>query len=100
MTFLLDLGIEKRDGKLGFEIEDGDANLKRVVARFLFTRARQIKVGDESFKFRRGESIRLFFSYRYTPERVRIVLGKYGLEVCGQWTAKSEEEGVFLCCKR
>ena len=100
MTFLLDLGIEKRDGKLKFEVEDGGSGLKRVVARFLFTRARQIKVGDESFKFRRGESIRLFFSYRYTPERAGRILAKFGLDVCSQWIAKSEEEGVFLCRKR
>jgi len=37
-----------------------------------------------------------FFSYRYTPEHVRKVLGRCGLEVCDQWIAKSEEEGVFL----
>jgi uncharacterized SAM-dependent methyltransferase len=97
MTFLLDLGVEKKDGELHFAIEDGGFDLKRVVARFSFSRARQINVDDESFKFRRGESIRLFFSYRYTPERVCKILAGYGLEVCGQWIAKSGEEGVFLC---
>jgi uncharacterized SAM-dependent methyltransferase len=96
MTFLLDLGIEKTDGKLRFAIESGGFDLKRVVARFHFSRARQIKVGDESFNFRRGESIRLFFSYRYTPARVCKNLAKFGLEVCRQWIAKSGEEGVFL----
>ena len=96
MAFLLDLGIGNGDGKLKFEIEDGGSGLKRVVARFHFSRLRQIKVDGESFKFRRGESIRLFFSYRYTPERAQKVLAKHGLEVCGQWIAKSGEEGVFL----
>jgi uncharacterized SAM-dependent methyltransferase len=100
MVFLLDLGIEKRDGKLKFEIEGGGSGLKRIVARFHFSRARQIKAGGKSFKFRRGESIRLFFSYRYTPERVRKVLAKFGLNVCGQWIAKSQEEGVFLCRRK
>ena len=96
MTFLLDLGIEKPDGMLKFEIEDGGLDLKRVVARFHFSRARQIKVGDECFKFRRGGSIRLFFSYRYTSERVHNILSGHGFEVCDQWIAKSGEEGVFL----
>ena len=96
MTFLLDLGIEKSDGELRFAIEAGGLGLKRVVARFHFTRARQIELGGESFKFRRGESIRLFFSYRYTPERVWKILANHGLEICGQWIAKSQEEGVFL----
>jgi len=53
-------------------------------------------VDNETFDFRAGETIRLFFSYRYMPERVHKVLGRYGLEVCEQWIAKSEEEGVFL----
>jgi uncharacterized SAM-dependent methyltransferase len=96
MTFLLDLGIEKRDGNLEFEIEADGFGLKRVVARFHFSRSRQIEVDDKSFKFRRGESIRLFFSYRYTPERVRKILARHKLEVCSQWIAKSGEEGVFL----
>ena len=96
MTFLLDLGVVKKDGELRFAIEDGGFDLKRVVAQFCFSRARQIKVDDERFKFRRGESIRLFFSYRYTPERVQKLLIKFGLEVCNQWIAKSGEEGVFL----
>jgi len=99
MTFLLDLGIEQRDGMLKFEIEDGGPDLKRVVARFHFSRARQIKLDGEDFKFRRGEFMRLFFSYRYTPERAQRILAKYGLEVYAQWIAKSGEEGVFLCCR-
>ena len=60
MMFLLDLGVEKSDGELRFAIETGGFGLKRVVARFHFSRARQIKLDGESFKFRRGESIRLF----------------------------------------
>jgi len=100
MTLLLDLGVEKRDGNLKFEIEGGGSGLKRVVARFHFSRARQIKVDDKYFKFRRGESIRLFFSYRYTPERVCKILASHGLQICGQWIAKSGEEGVFFCRKR
>jgi uncharacterized SAM-dependent methyltransferase len=98
MTFLLDLGVERGDGKLRFEIEDDRVNgLKRIVAGFRFTRARRIEVDNETFDFHAGETIRLFFSYRYTPERVRKVFGRYGLDVRDQWIAKPEEEGVFLC---
>jgi L-histidine N-alpha-methyltransferase len=100
MTVLIDLGVEKNDGELQFAAEDGGFGLKRVVARFLFARAQQIKVDDKSFKFRRGESIRLFFSYRYTPELVGNALAGYGLKVCDQWIAKSGEEGVFLCRRK
>jgi len=101
MTCLLDPGVERNDGKLLFKIEDNKtAGLKRIVAEFRFTRARQIEVENEVFNFPVGESVRLFFSYRYTPERVRAVLNRHGLNVCQQWITKSEEEGVFLCRKR
>ncbi|MGA3283826.1 MAG: L-histidine N(alpha)-methyltransferase [Verrucomicrobiota bacterium] len=98
MTFPLDLGIGHSDGKLRFKIEtDSASSLKRIMAKFHFTRPCRIEVEKETFAFRAGEAIRLFFSYRYTPERVRKVLTRHGLEVCGQWITESEEEGVFLC---
>jgi len=100
MTFLLDLGVGKADGKLKFTIEAGGSGLKRIVARFHFTRARRIEIESERFEFHRGESIRLFFSYRYTPALVRKMLERYSLEVSGEWVAESEEEGVFLCRRR
>jgi uncharacterized SAM-dependent methyltransferase len=98
MTFLLDLGVGRNDGKLIFEIKNGPAGsgLKRIVARFHFKRACRIEIELEKFGFRSGDAIQLFFSYRYTPERVRKVLARFGLEVCDQWITSSEEEGVFL----
>jgi L-histidine Nalpha-methyltransferase len=100
MTFLLDLGVEQRDGRLKFAIETGDHGLKRIVARFHFARARRIEIEDRAFDFMAGESIRLFFSYRYTPDHVRRQLGRNGLEVLNQWITQSEEEGIFLCCRK
>jgi uncharacterized SAM-dependent methyltransferase len=97
ITFLLDLGVERRDGKIEFRIEAGACDLKRIVAHFQFTHARSVEVESQRFSFRRGESIRLFFSYRYTPERVRTVLKQYGLETTREWIIPSGEEGVFLC---
>jgi hypothetical protein len=97
LTFLLDLGIERTDGRLSFSIEDGAMKLKRVVAGFHFRRAREIVVHGEKFKFQRGEAIRLFFSYRYTPDRVVRLLARQGLKVQAEWLADSGEEGVFLC---
>jgi uncharacterized SAM-dependent methyltransferase len=96
MTFLLDLGVERRDGDLQFAIEDARLGLKRIAARFHFRRACRIEIEDEKFVFRRGENIRLFFSYRYTPERIVKILAHHQLEVCNQWIAKSDEEGVWL----
>lgn len=100
MMFLLDLGVEQADGELRFGVEDDLGNgLKRIVANFDFGRAREIKLDGERFEFLAGEAIRLFFSYRHTSERVRTMLGQYGLKVIGEWVTKSEDEGVFLCFK-
>ncbi len=105
MTFLLDLGVGRNDGRLRFSIETCRSQrkevppfeLKRIAADFHFTRRCRLRVDDEMFDFRAGEVIRLFFSYRYTPDRVRQALARYGLEVCDQWITRSQEEGVFLC---
>jgi uncharacterized SAM-dependent methyltransferase len=99
-AFLFDLGVKVGDGRLRFTIETGGLGLPRVVARFHFHRARRINVSGREFSFARGEAIRLFFSYRYTPERAARLLARHGLEVCGQWIAKSGEEGVFLCRRK
>jgi L-histidine Nalpha-methyltransferase len=99
ITFLFDLGIEKNDGQLRFEIENR-SGLKRIVANFHFRRACRVAIEDKSFAFKPHEKIRLFFSYRYTPGRIRNILATYRLEVCGQWITESFEEGVFLCIKQ
>jgi L-histidine N-alpha-methyltransferase len=96
MTFLLDLGMETTDGKLEFVIEEGTRGLMRIVTHFRFEAARSIQIDDEKFAFKKGESVRLFFSYRYTPARVQAGLNDHGLEVIHEWLAPSGEEGVFL----
>jgi L-histidine N-alpha-methyltransferase len=101
LTFLLDLGVEKNNGELRFEIENVQTpGLHRIAIHFHFKCARQIEIENEMFNFKAGETIRLFFSYRYTPARVCAILGRHELEVCGRWIAKSEEEGVFLCRRK
>jgi uncharacterized SAM-dependent methyltransferase len=100
-AFLFDLGVEKLDGELRFRIENlAKSGLSRVRADFLFCRAGQIKIEGKAFVFPAGASFRLFFSYRYTPERVRKILARHGLEVSEQWLTRSGEEGVFLCQRR
>jgi hypothetical protein len=99
LTFLLDLGVERADGALEMGVETGGSGLKRVVARFRFHRRRRLQIESKSFEFRRGEVIRLFFSYRYTPSRVRQALGRQGLSVLQEWVTPSGEEGVFLCAR-
>jgi uncharacterized SAM-dependent methyltransferase len=98
MTFLLDLGVERGDGELRFSIEDepGGMGLKKIVARFCFARAHGIGLESGRFDFSSGDTIQLFFSYRYTGAFVRRALEGCGLAVKAGWIAKSDEEGVFL----
>jgi L-histidine Nalpha-methyltransferase len=100
LTFLLDLGVERGDGDLNFKAERGAGGLRRIVARFRFRKIRSLMVEGRPIRFLAGENVRLFFSYRYTPELVRAELAKHGLHVCDQWITKSEEEGVFLCRRK
>ncbi len=100
LTFLLDLGVERSDGELNFKAERNTGALRRIVVRFRFRKSRSLMVEGQPIRYLAGESVRLFFSYRYTPELVRADLAKYGLLVCDQWITKSEEEGVFLCRRR
>lgn len=99
LTFLLDLGIERDDGEMRFTIEE-NSGLKRIVARFHFARARRIEMETDVFEFPSGETIQLFFSYRYTLALARAALQAHGLVVENQWITQSEEEGVFLCRRK
>ena len=102
LTFLFDLGVERQDGGLEWEIEAGGMGREsflRVAAYFQFSRPRSLLVQGETFAFATGERIRLFFSYRYGLGQIRALLLRWGLAVTGQWIARSEEEGVFLCEK-
>jgi len=99
LMFLLDLGIDKNDGRVDFLIEE-ERNLQRIAAYFRFTQPREIQVDSERFAFQVGDSIRLFFSYRHTPSLVDSLLAEHKMVVVDQWIAPSEEEGVFLVAAR
>jgi uncharacterized SAM-dependent methyltransferase len=99
LTFLLDLGVERGDGESRFFIEDcpGNPPLKRITCEFRFHRTRRIVALGEAFTFQGGDTIRLFFSYRYQPSHVRALLAGAGLKLEGEWLTPSQEEGVFAC---
>ena len=99
MGFLLDLGVEQKDGKLRFVIERVEAGkmpLIRIAAYYDFTAPRQIVVDEETFEFLAGDAMRLFFSFRHTPKLVSELVAQQGLRVVEQWVAPSEDEGAFL----
>jgi len=94
-TFLSDLGVERGDGEVKFGIEEAKG-LLRIRADFQFSNARTIRLDDETFAFKPGERLRLFYSYRYTPDRLGAELARHGLSISKRWISSSGEEGVFL----
>lgn len=99
LVFLRDLGVDIEQGKLNFVIEENPSagNLKRVTAYYQFGRHCSILVDSEHFEFNGGDTLRIFFSYRHTPNSVEALLTQHGLRVFDRWITDSEEEGVFLC---
>jgi L-histidine N-alpha-methyltransferase len=100
LTLLLDLGIERNDGELRFTIQSDEQQLRRITAEFELKHDRKICVLGEMIDFAKGERIRVFFSYRHTPQTIRALLSEQGVEVLGEWLNDAGEEGVFLCQRR
>lgn len=97
LTFLYDLGVETGDGAIEFSIDESQGGIRRITANFTFTKQRSIPVDGNQFEFLPGEKIRVFFSYRYTPEMISSLLSAHKLAVRNQWITRSGEEGLFLC---
>ena len=94
---LSELGLTENDGQLSFHLpaEDRLPSLKRVEARFEFTRPREIQVFESSRGFSPGDTLRVFHSHRFTPDHIRAFLAQVSLVVEQEWLAP--EEGLFLC---
>jgi L-histidine N-alpha-methyltransferase len=99
LAFLYDLGIEAGDGAVDFSIEE-NSGLYWIVADFRFLRERILTVDEEQFIFASGDVLRLFYSYRHTPNTLAQWLKAHRLEIVEQWITTSQEEGVFLCRKQ
>jgi uncharacterized SAM-dependent methyltransferase len=97
LTFLSDLGVERQDGQIEWSVERPSHrdDLLRITAHFRFKRSCVLHVGEETFEFHANETIRLFFSYRYTSARVRKLLEEYSFALEDQWV--TDEEGLYLC---
>ncbi|MFO1475750.1 MAG: L-histidine N(alpha)-methyltransferase [Verrucomicrobiota bacterium] len=98
LAFLAEMGVDPAAGRLDFDIETDNAaaGVRRVVADFRFGSACALPAGEDAVPFAAGDVLRLFFSYRYTPDRIADLLAREGLCVLDRWIAASGEEGVFL----
>jgi len=96
LTLLYDLGVQCQDGELKFRVEKCPCELLRIRADFTFTAPRAISFDTQVFKFVPGDAIRLFYSYRYTPELLEKTLAAHNFAIGERWIAPSGEEGIFV----
>ena len=75
--------------------EDGHAWRIQVDARVL--QDVHLVLYEESFDFREGEVLEVFFSNRFTPAALPQVIRDAGFDVRQTWVLDSQEEGIYLC---
>lgn len=94
-----DLGLEVEPDDIVFSIAqcDDERSVRRIEAAIALQDAARIQIGDEQVTFEAGETLRLFFSCRYTPGLLEEMMNKRGLGIRRQWISDSGEEGVFQC---
>jgi L-histidine N-alpha-methyltransferase len=101
-TFLADSGFPLNAGKMKVVIEQDavKCHLQRIAIYFVLSKDVSTSVAGERLSFRAGEAIRLFFSYRYSPELAAKQFDQHGLKLLDQWCSRSGQEGIFLCGKK
>jgi len=94
LSFLMGIGVPETVGELVFGIEPVD-ELLRIIANFKFVQPQSVVFDGERVAFESGQVLRLFFSYRHTPNTLAKRLVKHGLQIVFSAIAESGEEGVF-----
>jgi uncharacterized SAM-dependent methyltransferase len=86
----LRLSVQARPRREGGEIWriQADAHILQNVQLMLY---------EESFDFREGDVLEVFFSNRFTPAALPQLLGNAGFAVKQEWLLDSQEEGIYLC---
>ena len=74
-----------------------DGHVWRVQADALFLKDVALRLYEESFDFREGEALEVFFSNRFTPMVMPQILRSAGFSLSQSWVLDSQEEGIYLC---
>ena len=99
-TGLLDsLGFADADLQLSVQAQPlrEDGRIWRIQADACVLQEVQLTLYEESFDFREGETLEVFFSNRFTPAALPQILGDAGFNVSQTWVLESQEEGIYLC---
>jgi L-histidine Nalpha-methyltransferase len=93
-AILRDWGLKDRLGHYQMRIEARE-ELLRFSAGVTWLHEDHFTWEGQPLTMRAGESLQLFFSYRYTPARFRDLASQAGLDTCAEWLTPSQEEGVW-----
>jgi len=74
----------------------GADGLERIAADFAFSSVVEIRASSQGIRFAPGERFPIFFSYRYTVEKLTSLAAQHGLVCQASATSAAEDEGVFL----
>ena len=99
-TGLLDsLGFAASDLRLSVRARPlrDDGRVWRIQADAHVVHDVQLALYEESFDFREGEVLEVFFSNRFTSSALPQVLNDAGFNVSETWVLESQEEGIYLC---
>ncbi len=106
MSVLGDAGIAHSDGDMHVTIDNDVVELgaegialKKVNASFMVKRPVTLTINGKVINWQPGESVQLFYSYRYTTPLVKMFLNHYGIDVLDNWEFNDHEEGLYLCRK-
>lgn len=99
---LKNLGLLPDDGRWHFSAEPDPLHpaVGRIVARWSPHRDAVVRVGEETLHWPAGEPVTLFRSWRYTPESLRALLARHGMEPERQWLTSAGDEALLLVSRQ
>jgi hypothetical protein len=93
-TLLKDWGIYDRLTNYRIRLESRHEWL-RLVAVMDWRESFDLPWENQTLSLHKGDNLRLFFSYRYTPERFKHLALQAGLNIREEFVANNQEEGVW-----
>ncbi len=97
LTLIHDLGLSPDAGILHFRIEPSpdQASLRQIVAVYEFKNDSRIRIDQQTFAFKQGDTLRLFFSNRYTPALAQEFAGRLKVPNVRNWINVDGDEAVL-----
>ena len=95
-VFLKNLGVKGEPDDIRFQIKLAlEMNSAKIEATFKMKSSHLLRLPGKNIALKKGETLRLFYSWRYTEEGINHLLATIGV-LKRSWIISNAEEGVFL----